>query len=115
MGDLSAHFSRHEFVDRYTGHHFGPPRALVDVLERIRALRPGPLAILSGHRCCARQLADFDAPESRHIAGDGCDIPPGRATLRQARACGAVGVGVRNGWAVHVDVRPGPPATWTYS
>lgn len=114
MGDLSAHFSAHEFVDRRTGHLVPPPADLIVLLERIRALRPGPLRILSGHRCCSTNAAVGGATASRHIAGDAADIPGGRATAAQARAAGATGVGVSAGWAVHVDVRPGPYVTWTY-
>ena len=83
-------------------------------MEGIRALTGEPLAIISGHRCCEHNASIGGATMSRHIYGDAADIPPGRATLSQARRCGAVGVGVRDGWAVHVDVRPGPAATWEY-
>lgn len=114
MGDLSPHFSRGEFADRSTGDRYGPPEELVQVLERIRALRPAPLVILSGHRCCGRNAAIGGASESRHIAGDAADIAPGRATVSEAEAAGAVGIGEKSGWAVHVDVRPGPPARWSY-
>lgn len=113
-GDLSAHFSVGEFADRRTGHVYAPPPALVAVLERIRALSGKPLRIVSGHRCCQSNVAVGGAKQSRHIAGDAADIPPGRATAAQAEAAGAVGIGVRDGWAVHVDVRPGPPARWEY-
>lgn len=114
VGDLSAHFSAHEFVDRVTGHRFDPPAELVQVLERIRALRPGPLRIVSGHRCCERNASVGGASQSRHIAGDAADIPTGRARPAEAYAAGAVGVGVRDGWVVHVDVRRGPRARWEY-
>jgi uncharacterized protein YcbK (DUF882 family) len=114
MGDLSDHFSKSEFRDRSTGHAYGPHPGLVDVLERIRALRPAPLIVVSGHRCCAHNAEVGGAPESRHIAGDAADIGPGRATPDEAFECGAVGVGERDGWAVHVDVRPGPRARWSY-
>lgn len=114
MGDLSAHFSASEFADHTTGHQLGPPPELLGVLEAIRALRPGPLSIVSGHRCCGHNAEVGGAPQSRHIHGDAADIAPGRAYLSEARRCGAVGVGVRDGWAVHVDVRPGPPVTWNY-
>ena len=114
MGDLSAHFSVSEFVDRRTGHRYGPDPELVAVLERIRALRPGPLVVVSGHRCCSSNVTVGGAPQSRHIAGDAADIPPERATPSEAFECGAVGVGERDGWAVHVDTRPGPRARWEY-
>lgn len=108
VGDLSPHFSSGEFADRSTGHLVRPPEKLVQVLELIRALRPGPLTIVSGHRCPDHNAAVGGAPDSRHIHGDAADIPAGRATRIQAEACGAVGIGVRGGWVVHVDVRPGP-------
>ncbi len=114
MGDLSPHFSTHEFMDRRTGHVLGPPAELVQVLERIRGLRPGPLAIISGHRCPATNKAVFGAVRSRHLKGDAVDIPAFRATVSEAAAAGAVGIGERDGWAVHVDVRPGGPARWKY-
>lgn len=92
----------------------GPSDELVLVLERVRALRPAPLVVVSGHRCCAHNSDVGGARQSRHIAGDAADIPPGRATPQEALDCGAVGVGERDGWAVHVDTRPGWPVTWSY-
>lgn len=114
VGDLSPNFSRGEFADRRTSHVLGPPLELVLVLEKIRALTGRPLPVVSGHRCCASNAAVGGAKESRHIHGDAADIPSGRATPAQAFEAGAVGVGVRSGWAVHVDVRPGPPVSWRY-
>lgn len=112
VGDLSAHFSINEFVDRRTQHVVRPPAQLLAVLEAIRALRGTPLPIVSGHRCISSNKAVGGARNSRHIAGDAADIPSGRVTAEAALACGAVGVGVRNGWVVHVDVRPGRPVVF---
>lgn len=114
MGDLSPHFSRAEFRCRHCGRVVDPPPELLTVLERIRSISGAPLAVRSGYRCEAHNAAVGGARRSQHLLGRAADIPEGRATLGQARAAGAVGVGVRNGWAVHVDVRPGAPATWTY-
>lgn len=114
MGDLSAHFSAREFISPPDGHRMDPPMALLLVLERIRALSGEPLHIVSGHRCCAHNAAVGGAPQSRHIAGDAADIPAGRCTTTEAAKCGATGIGSRNGWAVHVDVRPGPHVRWEY-
>lgn len=114
MGDLSSHFSQHEFTDRRTGHAVRPPDELLQVLEHLRNLRGRPLHIVSGHRCCTTNAAVGGAPRSRHLVGDAADIPSGYATVRQAEACGAVGIGVRGEWVVHVDVRPGPPVRWRY-
>lgn len=116
MGDLSPHFSRHEFADRRTGQQAEISHQLVDVLERIRAISGKPLTIVSGYRSPATNAAVGGARHSQHLYGRAADIPPGRVRLEQARRAGAIGVGLdRNGWAVHVDVRPGPLAVWHYS
>jgi uncharacterized protein YcbK (DUF882 family) len=112
VGERSPHFSTDEFVDHHTGHLVRPPAALLTVLEAMRALRGTPLDILSGHRCPSTNRAVGGARNSRHIAGDAADLLPGRFTAAQALACGAVGVGVRDGYVVHVDVRPGRPVVF---
>ncbi len=114
MGDLSAHFSSGEFIDRRTGERRDPPEELLRLLERIRALRPGPLVIVSGYRSPSTNALVGGAPRSRHLQGDAADIPAGRATAAEALRCGAVGIGVSDGWVTHVDVRPGWPVQWRY-
>lgn len=114
MGDLSPHFSRSEFRCRHCGKAPIVDPQLVVVLERIRSISGAPLRILSGYRCPEHNAAVRGAPRSQHLLGRAADIPAGRATLGQARAAGATGVGIRDGWAVHVDTRPGAPATWHY-
>lgn len=115
MGDLSPHFDSGEFADKETQHYLPPPSELIVLLEAIRAETGDPLIVISGHRCCAHQLRIGDAPQSRHIYGDAADLAPGRVRLERAWELGAVGVGVdSDGWAVHVDVRPGPRVTWSY-
>ncbi len=114
MGDLSPHFSRSEFVDRRTRHLHGPTPGLIVVLERIRALTGKPLRIVSGYRSPSSNATVGGAKNSRHMEGDAADIPAGHATLSEAYASGAVGVGTKDGWATHVDTRPGPRRHWTY-
>jgi uncharacterized protein YcbK (DUF882 family) len=114
MGDLSAHFSRSEFRCRHCSALVGPEPELVQVLERIRALSGAPLRILSGYRCPVHNRAVGGAIGSQHTHGTAADFAPGRATARQARDAGAIGVGSRGGWATHVDVRMGGPAEWIY-
>lgn len=114
VGDLSAHFSQVEFRDRRTGHDYGPPDRLLSVLELLRSVVGRPLRIVSGHRCCSSNATVRGASESRHIAGDAVDIPSGYCTVRQAADAGSVGIGERAGWAVHIDVRPGQSARWSY-
>lgn len=114
MGDLSAHFSRSEFRCPHCGAG-GPTPQLLDVLERIRALRGGrPLRIVSGFRCVPHNAAVGGANSSRHFHADAADIEPGYVTPAEAHRCGAVGVGRAGKWAVHVDWRPGGPVDWVY-
>lgn len=120
MGDLSLHFDRAEF--RCKGHgvrgHVAHPTIvdprLVDVLEKIRAITGRPLRIVSGHRCQWYNARIGGARRSQHLLGTAADIPPGRSDLAQARRAGAIGVGTKGASAVHVDVRAGRLAHWTY-
>lgn len=115
MGDLSPHFSRSEFRDRRTGQLVGPPPALVEALEHLRRTCGGtPLRIVSGYRSPSTNLSVGGAKNSRHLHGDAVDIPAGYATLAQAEHCGFTGIGLSGQWVTHVDLRPGPPARWTY-
>jgi zinc D-Ala-D-Ala carboxypeptidase len=116
VGDLSPHFDRSEFRDKRTGElpAGAPSRALIDVLERLRSRVGRPLRIVSGYRSPATNKAVGGAPRSRHLYGDAADIPSGYATTAEAAAAGAVGIGSRGRWAIHVDTRPGPPARWRY-
>jgi uncharacterized protein YcbK (DUF882 family) len=114
MGDLSEHFSRREFACRHCGALVPVAEDLVHVLEHIRAISGEPLPIVSGYRCPVHNAAVGSKPRSQHLLGTAADIPRGRATLGQAVAHGARGVGVRAGWAIHVDVRLGPVASWVY-
>lgn len=113
MGDLSDHFDRAEFAC----HHCGKVVAscvLVQALEDLRRIIGGrPIRIVSGYRCPRHNKAVGGAPRSRHVYGDGVDLPPRVATKRQAQDAGFTGIGTRGPWAVHVDTRP-DPASWTY-
>lgn len=118
MGDLSAHFSSAEFRCKCTAAGHGPhaaiSRRLVEALERLRKAKGGrPLRIESGVRCQAHNRHVGGATRSQHLSGTAADIPEGYATEGEARAAGFTGIGLRRGWAVHVDVRASP-ARWTY-
>lgn len=116
MGDLSAHFSRSEFRDHRTGAlPDGMPNPhLIAVLEDLRRRSGGrPLTIVSGYRSPATNAAVGGAADSRHMHGDAADIPSGYARVQAAQDAGARGIGHdRNGWVVHIDVRPGPPVVF---
>lgn len=114
MGDLTAHFSASEFVDRRNGRLVGPTCRLLASLELLRHLVGRPLTIVSGYRSPETNREVGGAADSRHLHGDAADIPEGYATLAQAEAAGFTGIGTKGRWAIHVDVRPGGPARWTY-
>ena len=113
MGDLSPHFSRSEF-DCPHCHAGGPTPQLVSILENLRATIRRPLIVVSGFRCVPHNAAIGGASDSRHIHADAADLVEGYATVDQAAAAGAIGIGNRGPWAVHVDWRPGGPARWAY-
>lgn len=107
MGDLSAHFSRSEFTCGHCGALVGPTAQLLGALERLRAAVGKPLRIVSGYRCPVWNARVGGIRSSRHLRGDAVDIPGGYATVSQCRAAGLVGIGVRAGRVVHVDMTPG--------
>jgi uncharacterized protein YcbK (DUF882 family) len=87
---------------------------LVTLLERIRGSVGRPLPVVSGYRCPIHNLTAGGAANSQHMYGAAADIPAGFITPAQAHTLGAIGVGSRGRWAVHVDVRDGGPADWSY-
>jgi len=108
MGDLSPHFSRHEF-DSHDGAIAHPDPDLINALEKLRHLvGDKPLKIVSGYRSAAWNRHVGGANHSQHLFNRAADIPQGYATVEQARESGFTGVGVCDEFAVHVDVRPGP-------
>lgn len=106
MGDLSEHFSRHEF-DSHDGELAHPDPKLIAALEELRRIRHGrPLRIVSGYRSPAWNRHVGGAAHSQHLYNRAADIPPNYAREREAREAGFTGIGVCRGWVVHVDVRP---------
>ncbi len=112
MGDLSEHFSRHEFACSHCDALVHIDHGLIRVLEQIRALTGDPLPIVSGYRCPRHNSAVGGKPQSQHLLGRAADIPRGRATEEQAVMAGARGTGTKAGWVIHVDPRLGPRARW---
>ena len=108
MGDLSLNFSRSEFVCHHCGRRVGPSMALVDVLQRMRTSIGVPLRIVSGYRCKAHNVAVDGFVRSHHLTGEAADVPRGLITVALAQASGARGIGVRDGWVIHVDAGPWP-------
>jgi uncharacterized protein YcbK (DUF882 family) len=112
---LSEHFTAWEFRDRHTGEFGSIDLHLVEHLELLRELcGRRPLVIVSGWRSESTNFAVGGARDSQHLYGRAADIPERYATLGQAIAAGFTGIGDVDGWAVHLDVRPGPLARWSY-
>lgn len=112
MPRLSEHFHSDEFRCHHCGRVLGPPMSLVSALERLRAAVGRPIVVVSGYRCEVHNRAVGGATASRHLKGDAADLALGVATVAQARAAGFKGIGHKRGFAVHVDMRPGPVVTF---
>lgn len=116
MGDLSEHFSSSEFRCRDDCGYGQPHPRLIARLERLReVLGDKPVVIVSGLRCPPHNRAVGGASRSRHQSGEGCDIRSGIVKRAQAERAGFTGIGLKDGWVVHVDVRQTKrPVVWTY-
>lgn len=110
---LSEHFVEREFRCRCCGRVRIVPE-LVQALEQLRAQIEKPITIVSGYRCPTHNRAVGGGSMSSHVTGRAADVRPGLATPAQASGAGFRGIGIRNGWAVHLDVRQGRAARWTY-
>lgn len=109
MGDLSAHFSRHELACHHCG-RLELAAGFLEQLERTRVAIGRPLRPVSGYRCPAHNRAVGGAPDSRHLHGDAVDFPTGYITKEQAHDLGWRGIGYAGRWCVHADMRPGAGA-----
>ena len=122
MGDLSQHFSRHEFTCK--GHHCCGGVAPVDgrliaALETFRTLVDGPVHITSGFRCLTynRTLNSLDT--SQHPRGYAADIAriPNMSIDEMAALAETIdafqqgGIG-RYPTFLHLDVRQDGSARW---
>jgi uncharacterized protein YcbK (DUF882 family) len=107
MGDLSRNFSRSEFACRDGCGRDYPVPVLVAVLQAMRDAKGRPLRVVSGIRCEQHNARVGGSRRSQHIHGRAADVPAGYASIAEWRVAGAVGIGVRRGKVVHVDVRQG--------
>ena len=76
-------------------------------MQRLRDAKGGPLVVVSGYRCCQHNSAVGGIRFSQHLFGQAADIARGQFKASQAQVAGAHGVGLRDGWVIHVDVEPG--------
>lgn len=80
---------------------------LLDALQRLRDQKGRPLTIVSGYRCPVGNARAGGMARSEHLFGRAVDIPRGYTSVDEARAAGFVGIGVRRGGVIHLDVTPG--------
>lgn len=116
MGNLSKHFDRSEFACKDDCGFDEVEMRLISRLENLRAELGRPIKIVSGCRCCPHNSAVGGASRSQHTRGTAADIPRDlHVSVALAKRCGFKGIGIRDGYVVHVDVRQEHEAqVWTY-
>lgn len=130
--DASAHFSFAEFACTCRGRYpscrrIRVHRALLEALEAYRSV-VGPVSVVSGYRCPARNKAVGGATSSQHVYGAAADIARQAKTsvLARLRRFSGIGYQASSGLVQHVDVRhlsgnnttggtPDRPTTWRYA
>ena len=122
MGDLSPHFSRHEFACHCGCGFDDVDPKLIDLLEEIRGNVNEPIIITSGCRCPYYNDSVGGVPNSAHTRGTAADIKTGimygadrHAIVEGAVFGNAAGIGVASTF-IHVDVDSvlPRPSMWTY-
>lgn len=115
MGDLTTHFSRHEFACSdgcgLGEEDHGPDRDLLERLERLRAIVDRPIWVNSGFRCQIKNRQVGGSHSSQHLTGRAADIAipgvPPLAVAWLAQSLGFRGIKCYSTWT-HVDTRQGP-------
>jgi uncharacterized protein YcbK (DUF882 family) len=117
MGNLSPHFSAHEFRCKCGRCDYDRPTpALLDALEAFRARVGRPVVVSSGLRCPAHNKAVGGAADSKHVTGQAADVRVPGLTLREAYDAAIAVDAFRNGGVgvypdpgerfLHLDVGP---------
>lgn len=110
MGDLSEHFSRHEFECQCGCGFDSVDSELITVLERIRNKYEQPVTITSGCRCNEHNNTVGGSDNSQHTKGKAADFKVGTmpteiiARVLDTLYPNKYGIGIYKTW-VHVDVR----------
>lgn len=107
MGNLSANFSSSEFRCPHCLVVGRIDPNLVAVLQRMRTRKGRPLRIVSGWRCAVQNRRVGGWGRSLHMTGQAADVPGDYGTVAEWKSAGAIGIGVRGGRVIHVDVTPG--------
>ena len=120
MGDLSPHFSKHEFECKCGCGLCSPHAFLIPGLELLRSNlcelvgKNIPLHISSGHRCAEHNREEGGARNSQHLLGKAADVHANVSMEMLFRAALLVpvfrygGIGIYepdNGSFLHLDVR----------
>ena len=110
MGDLTSHYSRHEFACRCGCGYDTVDVELLRLMVRIRDVVARRVDVHCGCRCREHNRAVGGAPRSFHLVAKACDFSVAGLTvdemLRAVRPLAWGGLFVY-GWGLHVDV--GPP------
>ncbi len=120
MGDLTAHFSRHEFACQCGCGYDDINMELVYILETIRVAIGRPITITSGCRCVEWNQEVGGTSNSAHLTGDAADLKTQGSLQRAEYLDNAWRLGVRRiGFAnsfTHVDIADNHPTPriWLY-
>ena len=110
MGDLSKHFSRHEFACTCGCGFDTVDIELIAILEGLRTAVGAPLRINSGCRCEEKNSSVGGSERSQHLYGRAADVsgadPQLMYDIVNKLYPNKFGLGVYSGW-IHVDSRGG--------
>lgn len=116
MGDLSDHFSRHEFECKCGCGQNTVDAELITILEKLRSYFNEPITVNSGNRCEAYNATIGGAKNSQHKRSRAADITIRNTTPEMVANAAEHIVGERGGVGryntfTHVDSR-GYKARW---
>ena len=118
MGDLSAHFSRHEFACKCGCGFDTVDTATLKLLETIRDTFLEPITINSGCRCAQYNQRVGGSKASQHMLGRAADFvvdsfSPMRVHIIAGNSLGSSGGLGSYSTFTHVDTRSNGPARWS--
>jgi len=118
MGDLSQHFSRHEFACKCGCGFDTVDVDLIAPLEYVRQRSGEPITITSGCRCETYNKQVGGSPRSQHTKGRAVDIqvrnvpaPLVYALLNSSPFKDDISLGKYDTFT-HIDTRTGSPKRW---
>jgi len=118
VGDLTQHFSRHEFACKCKCGRDTIDFLTLTLLEDVRDHFNQPITVHSAFRCPAYNAMVNGAENSQHLVGRAVDfvvtgvLPEEVASYLKWRYPGKFGIGSYKSFT-HFDTRSGPAARWT--